>query len=82
MRRFKYKSPSLLFSREKYLINFFLASMPSTYERIIDNLNMRDILTLESVICVLWTKKTEFTDLRVIKEESEYFAAQRGFGGG
>ena len=56
--------------------------MPSTYEGIIDNLNMRDTLTLDSTVRALRTKETELTDLGVIKEESVYFATQGGFRGG
>ena len=35
---------------DEYLINFLLASIPSTYEGIIDNLNIRDALTLDVVV--------------------------------
>lgn len=38
------QKPELAF-REEHLINFLVASMPSTYESIIDNLNMRETLT-------------------------------------
>lgn len=68
-----------LFFYNKYLINFFLASIPFTYKRIIDNLNMRDTLILNNVICLFQTKKTKFTNLEVIKEENVYFAIKIGF---
>ena len=75
------QKPELAF-RDEHLTNFLLASMPSTYEGIIDNLNMRDILTLEETVRALRTKETELTDLGVIKEESAHFAARGGFRGG
>lgn len=40
------QKPELAF-HDVHLINFLLASMPTTYESIIDNLNMRETLTLE-----------------------------------
>lgn len=75
------QKPELAF-REKHLINFLLASMPSTYEGIIDNLNMRDNLTLDGAVRALRTKETGLSDLGVIKEESAHFAARGGFRGG
>ncbi len=75
------QKPELAF-RDKHLTNFLLASMPSTYEGIIDNLKMCNILTLEETVRVFHTKETELTDLGVIKEESAYFAAREGFRGG
>lgn len=68
--------------RDEHLVNFLLARMPSTCEGIIDNLNMRDVLSLEEIVRALRTKKTELTDLGVIKEESAYFTARGGFCGG
>ena len=59
---------------DKNLINFLLANMPSTYEGIINNLNLRNILTLEETVCALCIKKTELNDLGVIKEENIHFA--------
>ena len=72
------QKPELAF-RDKHLINFLLASMPSIYEGIIDNLNMRDTLTLDDIVRVFRTKETELTDLGVIKEESAHFATRGGF---
>lgn len=56
--------------------------MPSNYEGIIDNLNMRDALTLEETVRALRTKKTELTDLGVAMEEIAHFAIRGGFRGG
>lgn len=67
---------------DAHLINFLMASMPSTYESILDNLNMRDVLTLEEAVRALRTKETELTDIGVIKEESAHFAGRGGFRGG
>ncbi len=67
--------------RNEHLTNFLLASIPSTYESIIDNLNMRDILTWEETVRALRTKENKITDLGFIKEESEQFAARRRFCG-
>ncbi len=39
--------------RDEHLINFLVASMPSTYESIVDNLNMRETLTLEETVRAL-----------------------------
>ncbi len=64
---------------DKHLIHFLLASIPSTYERIINNLNLRNILTLDGTVRAFRKEETEFTDLRAIKEESAHFAARRGF---
>ncbi len=75
------QKPELAF-RDEHLTNFLLASMPSTYEDIIDNLNMHDILTSEETVCALRTKETELTDLGVIKEERANFAARGRFCGG
>ena len=69
------QKPELAF-RDEHLINFLVASMPSTYEGIIDNLNMRDTLTLDDVVRALRTKEIEFTDLGVC------FATRGGFHGG
>ncbi len=71
----------LTFSDE-YLINFPLASIPSTYEEIIDNLNMGDTLMLDGAVCALCTKETELTNLGAIKENNAHFATRRGFCGG
>ncbi len=35
---------------DEHLINFLLASIPSTYEGIIDNPKIRDTLTLDGVV--------------------------------
>lgn len=75
------QKPELAF-RDEHLINFLVASMPSTYEGIIDNLNMRETLTLEETVRALRTKETELNDLGNIKEESANFAARGGFRGG
>ena len=53
--------------------------MPSTY--IINNLNMREVLTLGETVRALCTKEIELTDLGIIKEESAHFAARGGFPG-
>ncbi len=68
------QKPEVAF-QDEHLTNFLLASMPSTYEGIIDNLIRRDISTLEETVCALRTKETQLTDLGVIKEESAHFAA-------
>ena len=68
--------------QDKHLFKFLLASIPSTYEGIINNLNIRDILTLDGAVCAFRKKETELTDLGVIKEESVYFAARGRFRGG
>lgn len=60
---------------DKYLINFFLASMPIIYKRIINNLNMRNILTLQEIVYAFYTKKIKLTNLEVIKKENAHFAA-------
>ena len=73
------KSPSLLF-RDEHLINFLLANMPSTYEgyRVIDNLKMRDILTLEETVRAFHTKETELTDLGAHQGGERTFCRPRG----
>lgn len=53
--------------------------MPFTYEGVINNLNICNVLTLEETISAFYTKKTELKDLVIIKVKSAYFAAQRGF---
>ena len=75
------RKPELAF-QDKHLINSLLASMPSTYEGIIDNLNMRDTPTLDDADRAICTEETELTDWGVIKEESAHFAARGGFRGG
>lgn len=79
--KIRMQKPKLVFWN-KYLINFHLASIFFTYEGIIDNLNMRNILMLEEIVCAFYTKKIELTNLEIIKEESMYFAAQGRFCGG
>ena len=74
------EKPELAFC-DKHLINFLLASIPSTYEGIIDNLNIHDTLMLDGVVYALRTKETELTNLGVIKEESANFAARKRFCG-
>lgn len=59
----------------KYLTNFLLASMSFTYKAIINNLNKRNVLTLEEIVYVIYIKKTKFTNFEAIKEEIIYFAA-------
>ena len=44
--------------QDKNLINFFLTSIPSTYEEIIDNLNIRDILTSDGTVRAFRIKET------------------------
>lgn len=53
--------------------------MPSIYEQIINNLNIRNTLILDSIVCVICIKEIKLTDLKVIKEKSIYFVTQRGF---
>lgn len=67
--------------RDKHLINFLVASMSSTYENIIDNLNMCKTLILEETFCALQIKETELNNLVSIKNEKLYFAGRRGFCG-
>ena len=64
---------------DKYLINFFLANISSTYKGIIDNLNIYDILILEKMVYILHIKKTKFINLRIIKEEKVHFTSQKKF---
>lgn len=59
-----------------------MANMPFTYERIIDNFNMQDTLTLDGTVYAFCIKKTELTNLRIMKDESVYLATQEGFCGG
>lgn len=54
--------------------------MPSTYESITDNLNMRKTLTLEEIVHALQTKKTKLNDLGSIKEQNANFATHRYWG--
>lgn len=75
------QKPELAF-RYKHLTIFLLASMSATYEGIIDNLNMRNVLTLEETVRALCIKETELTNLGAIKEESAHFAAREEFRGG
>lgn len=79
--KIRIQKPELAF-RDEYLINFLGASMPSTNEGIIDNLNMRKSLTLEETLRALRTKETELNNLRTIKEESAHFAGRGGLCGG
>lgn len=51
--------------------------MPSTYESITDNLNMRKTLTLEEIVHTLETKETKLNDLGSIQEQNANFAARR-----
>lgn len=53
--------------------------MPSIYNSIIDNLIIRNTLTLEESVYALQTKETKLNDLGSIKEESANFAAQESF---
>ena len=66
------KKPELAFSgRTSY------ASMASTYE-VIDNLKMRDILTLEETVRAFHTKETELTDLGAHQGGERTFCRPRG----
>ncbi len=76
-----FQKPELAFWDE-HLINFLPASIPSTYEGIIDNLNMLDTLTLGGAVRALRTKEIELTNLGAIKEEIAHFAARGVFRGG
>lgn len=67
------QKPELAFWDE-HLINFLVSSMLSSYEGIIDNLNIRDALTLEETVRAFYIKETELNDLKVIKEKSSHFA--------
>lgn len=53
--------------------------MSSTYEGVINNLNMRNVLILEKTVYALYTKEIELTNLGAIKEENAHFAAQEEF---
>lgn len=68
------QTPRFAFWNE-YLTNFLLANIPSTYKKIINNVNIRNILMLKETICTLYIKKTKLTNLGVIKEENMHFAA-------
>lgn len=59
--------------QDKQFTNFFVASMPSIFRRIIDNLNMRNILMLEETVCILCIKEIKLTNLGIIKKESTHF---------
>lgn len=56
-----------------------MASISSTYKRIIDNFNMQNTLILDGAIYVFDTKKTKLTNLEIIKKESVYFFTWRKF---
>lgn len=47
---------------DEHLINLLLASMFTTYEGIINNLNIRDTLTIDGVVYTLQTKEIELTN--------------------
>ena len=64
---------------DEHLINFLFASIPSTFKRIIDHLNIRDTLTLNVAVCAIRIKETELTVLGIIKGKSIHFATLRGF---
>lgn len=68
------QKPKLIFWN-KYLTNFFFASVSFTYKGIINNFNIYNVLTFEKTVFVLCIKKTELTNLRAIKENSIHFAA-------
>lgn len=53
--------------------------MPSSYESIIDNLNMRNILILEKTICTLHTKEINLSNLGVIKKKVRILLPKRDF---
>ena len=59
--KIRIQKPKLVFG-DKHLTNFFLASMPSTCEGIIDNLNIHNILTFEKTFYIFCIKEMEFTD--------------------
>lgn len=56
--------------------------MLSTYESIIDNLNICKTLILEETVYIIQTKETKLNNLGIIKEKSVNFAVQGGFCGG
>lgn len=49
--------------------------MPSSYENIINNLNIYKTLMLEETVCAFQTKEIKLNDLENIKEESANFTA-------
>ena len=53
--------------------------MPSSYESIINNLNICKTLMLEETVCAFQTKEIKLNDLESIKEESANFTTQREF---
>ena len=71
------QKPELAF-RDEHLVNFLLASMPSTYEGIIDNLNMRDVLSLERKVRAFRTKETELTDLGLSRRREHTLLPEEG----
>ena len=75
------QKPKLAFW-DKHLTSFLPASMLFTHEGIINNLNMRNILTLEEKVCAPCTKETELTNLGVIKEKNAHFTVRGVFPGG
>lgn len=73
------EKPKLDFSN-KYLIEFLIANMRFSYEGVIDNLNICNVLMLEKTIRSFYTKETKLKDQMIIKKESPYFTAQKRFG--
>lgn len=72
------QKPKLAF-QNKYLTNFFFISIFSTYEDINNNFNMHNVLMVEKIDYTLCIKKTKLSNLRIIKEKSAYFTAQKKF---
>lgn len=70
--KIRMQKPKLIFP-DKYLTNFFLVSMLFIYKKIINNLIICNILTLEEKVCAFCIKKTKFINLRIIKKESAHF---------
>lgn len=62
-----------LFLWDTHLINFFVASIPLTYDSIIYNINMCEIFTLKKKLCTVQTKEIKFIKLRSMKEENTNF---------
>lgn len=56
-----------------------MASMPSTYKSIVNNLNICKTLTLEETVRTLQIKETKLNNLGIIKEKSANFAAWKSF---
>lgn len=72
------QKPELTF-QDKHLINFFVTSLSSTYGRIIDNLNMRDTLTLDGAVCAFCTKKPSLSMRGSLKRKVYILLLKKGY---